>query len=207
MNAISSPSKGFTLLEILIALLLLAILTTVLYGSYFAVVRARDRASGGMEARRELGATLDLLRREIASAQYNADDKQRLRFVVEDRDNFGKPASNLELTTLAPSSGGALPESGIIDVQYRMLEKDKQQILTRQERDVFFAPDTLPIDPQMEHISAFLVECYDGSKWVKSWDTALNGRLPPRVRITIQFDEGSKPVEFTVYATPRLASS
>jgi len=213
LSAISSPTKGFTLLEILIALVLLAILTTVLYGSYFAVVRARDRAYDGMEARRELGATLDLLRREISAAQYDSaekqlpKEKQLLRFVVEDRDNFGKPASNLELTTLAPPSGGAGPGSGVIDVKYRMLEKNKQQILTRQERDIFFTPDTVLVDPQMEHISSFLVECYDGSKWLKTWDTDLNGRLPPRVRITIQFDEGGKPVEFMVYATPKLVSS
>jgi len=213
LSAISSPTKGFTLLEILIALVLLAILTTVLYGSYFAVVRARDRAYDGMEARRELGATLDLLRREIAAAQYDPaekqlpKEKQQLRFVVEDRDNFGKPASNLELTTLAPPLGGAGPGSGVIDVKYRMLEKDKQQILTRQERDIFFTPDTVLVDPQMEHISSFLVECYDGSKWLKTWDTDLNGRLPSRVRITIQFDEGGKPVEFMVYATPKLAPS
>ena len=205
MSAISS-NRGFTLLEVLIALVLMAILMTALYGSYFAVIRARDRAAEGMEARRELGATLDLLRREISSAKYTANDNQRLRFVVEDRDNFGKPASNLELTTLAPPSGLSHPESGIIDVQYRMLKKDKQQILTRREQDVFFSSDTVPVYPQMEHISAFLVECYDGSKWVKSWDTALNGTLPKQVRITVQFEEGGKPVEFSVYATPKVIS-
>ena len=214
MSAIPSPTKGFTLLEILIALVLLAILTTVLYGSYFAVVRARDRAYDGMEARRELGATFDLLRREISAAKYYdpaevkpPKEKQLLRFVVEDRDSFGKPASNLELTTLTPSSGGAGLGSGIINVQYRMLEKDKQQILTRRERDIFLTPEALPVDPQMEHISSFLVECYDGSKWVKTWNTDLNGSLPARVRITIQFNEGGKPVEFMVYATPKLVSS
>lgn len=202
MNAISS-NRGFTLLEVLVALVLLAVLMTALYGSYFAVIRARDRASEGMEARRELGATLDLLRREISSAVYNRFDN-RLRFVVEDRDNFGKPASNLELTTLSPPSGLTRPESGITDVQYRMLEKDKQQILTRQEQDLFFPSGTVPVYPQMEHISSFLVECFDGSKWVKSWDTALNGILPKLLRITIQFDEEGAPVEFSVYATPRM---
>ena len=204
MNAISS-NRGFTLLEVLVALVLLAVLMTALYGSYFAVIRARDRASEGMEARRELGATLDLLRREISSAVYNRFDN-RLRFVVEDRDNFGKPASNLELTTLSPPSGLTRPESGIIDVQYRMLEKDKQQILTRQEQDLFFPSGTVPVYPQMEHISSFLVECFDGSKWVKSWDTALNGILPKILRITIQFDEEGTPVEFSVYAIPRMMS-
>lgn len=191
-------------MEVLIAVVLLGILTAALYSSYFAVLKARERSAEGMEARRELGATLDLLRREIASAMYKGDDK-RLRFVVEDRDNFGKPASNLELTTLTPLSGQTRQESGIIDVQYRMEEKGKQLILTRREQDVFLDSVTVPAYPQMERISSFLVECYDGSKWVKSWDTALNAVLPKMIRITVQFDEGGKPVEFSVYSVPKVS--
>ncbi|MBI2354295.1 MAG: type II secretion system protein GspJ [Deltaproteobacteria bacterium] len=197
----SHDSRGFTLLELLIALVLLGILTGALYGSYFAVTRARDRAAEGMEARRELGATLDLLRREFASAVFASGDK-RLRFVVEDRDNFGKPASSLELTTLAPPSGQPRKESGIINVQYRIAERDKRLVLTRREQDQLFDSVTVPVYPQMERISAFLVECYDGSKWLRSWDTAINPGLPKRLRITVQVEEQGKTVEFTVYSKP-----
>lgn len=209
MCASSSPNRGFTLLEVLIAVVLLAILSSALYGSYFAVLRARDRASEGMEARRELGGTLDLLRREIASARFDSSDKlKRLRFVVEDRDYFGKPASNLELTTLAVPSGEVRKESGIINVQYRMQEKDKKQVLTRREQDIFFINDSSPFYPQMETITSFLVECSDdGSKWVRTWDTALNGRLPRQVRITVQIEENGKPVEFSVYSVPKVTGS
>ena len=207
MFASSSNRKGFTLLEVLIAVVLLGILSSALYGSYFAVLRARDRASEGMESRRELGGTLDLLRREIASMPlYNRNDK-RLRFVVEDRDNFGKPASNLEMTTLAPPSTQVRSESGIINVQYRMLEKNKRFLLMRREHDAQLELTTVPSYPQMEQINAFLVECYDGSKWVKSWDTALNGRLPKIGRITVQIEENGKPVEFSVYSDPKVTGS
>ena len=201
MLVTTSQNKGFTLLEILIAVVLLGILTAAIYGSYFTVLRARQRASEGMESRRELGGTLDLISREFAtaSALYNRDDK-RLRFVVEDRDNFGKPASNLEMTTLTPPSSLGRKESGVIDVQYRMVDKDKQQILTRLEQDVFFESADAKGYPQMERISSFLVECYDGSKWVKSWDTALNGALPKMLRITVQVDEDGRLLEYSALA-------
>lgn len=206
MSAISR-NKGFTLLEILIAVVLLGILVAALYGSYFTVLRARERSAEGMEERRELGNTLDLLRREINAARYIAGDK-RLRFVVEDRDSFGQPASNLELTTLAPPAPlvDGRKESGVIDVQYRMEEKEKQHlILTRKEQDILLESTTVPAYPQMERISSFLVECSsDGTKWVKSWDTALNGRLPKIVRITVQVEEEGKPVAFSVYADPKV---
>jgi general secretion pathway protein J len=188
----------------MIAVVLLGILSAALYGSYFTVLSARERASEGMEARRELGSTLDLIRREFASARFDRNDK-RLRFVVEDRDNFGKPASSLELTTLVPSPGQGRKESGISAVRYRLEEKDKRFILTRREQDIFFESADAKGYPQMERISDFLVECYDGSKWVRSWDTALNGALPKMVRVTVHVDEAGQPVEFSILANSRMA--
>jgi general secretion pathway protein J len=193
---------GFTLLEILIAVLLLGIIAAALYGSYFTVLRARERSSQAMEARRELGSTIDLLRREIASCVYNRADK-RFRFVVEDRDIFGKPASNLEFTTLAPLSSQARKESGIINVQYRLAEKEKRLILTRCEQDSMIEVAETSAYPQIERISSFLVECFDGSKWVKTWNTDLNRALPNVIRITIQVEEDGKPVEFSVLSAPK----
>ena len=203
MSAISR-NNGFTLLEVLIAVVLLGILSSALYGSYFGVLRARDRASAGMESRRELGATLDLIRREVSSALFNRSDK-RLRFVVEDRDNFGTSSSTLELTTLAPPGGQSRKESGIVAVTYRLSEKDKKRNLTRQERDLFSEGTKIPAYPQMEQISSFLVECYDGSKWIKSWDTAINGTLPKSVRVTVEVEEEGKPVAFAVISVPRVS--
>ena len=211
----SRNSSGFTLLEVLIAVVLLGILSAALYGSYFGVIRARDRASSGMESRRELGATLDLIRREISSAQFirnGTNELHPLKFVVEDRDSFGAPASTLTLTTLAPpTSGLTRGESGIVIVTYHVVEKDKKLSLRRQERDLFSEESTVIDYPQMELISSFLVECYDGSKWVKSWDTAINGGLPRSaavgsgsVRVTVQIIEEGKPVEFTILSAPRI---
>jgi general secretion pathway protein J len=85
-----------------------------------------------------------------------------------------------------------------------MAEKDKKRTLTRQERDLFSEETTVPAYPQMEQISSFLVECYDGSKWVKSWDNAINGGLPKGVRVTVQVEEEGKPVQFSVLSVPRV---
>jgi general secretion pathway protein J len=156
-----------------------------------------------MEARRELGSTLDLIRREFAASIYNRGDKH-LRFIVEDRDNFGKPASSLELTTLIPASGQGRKESGISSVRYRLVEKDKNFILTRREQDIFFESADAKAYPQMERISDFLVECYDGSKWVRSWDTALNNALPKMLRVTVHVIEDGRPVEFYILANSRV---
>jgi general secretion pathway protein J len=216
LSGIARNNSGFTLLEVLIAVVLLGILSLALYGSYFGVMRARDRASAGMESRRELGATLDLIRREVSSAMFkpnSANETHPLKFVVEDRDNFGVPSSTLTLTTLVPSISWSTTgkSSGIVIVTYRVVEKDKKLSLRRQVRDLFSEEGAIIDYPQMEQISSFLVECYDGSKWVKSWDTAINGGLPKNlasvggsVRVTVKVMEEGQPVEFTMLSTPRI---
>ena len=57
--------------------------------------------------------------------------------------------------------------------------------------------------PQMERISSFLVECHDGAKWVRSWNTELNMALPRKIRITVQVEEDGKPLEFSVLSAPQ----
>ena len=202
----TSSNRGFTLLEILIAVVLLSALAAALYGSYFTVLKARERVTEGMESRRELAGTLDLIRREFASALYNRSDK-RLRFVVEDRDTFGRPASTLELTTMAPGTVQGVADSGIRAVRYRLTEKGKRLSLMRREQDLFFESVDAPGYPQMERISSFLVECYDGSKWVRSWDTELNGTLPKMLRVTVSVEEQGKPQEFSVLGSSRISGS
>lgn len=193
--------RGFTLLEILIALALLGVLAGALYGTYFSLIKGRESATEGMEARRELRATLDLLRCELNSAFYRRADK-KLHFSVEDRDIFGKPASVLSFTALAgPEKGPVVSDQ--VDLTYEILEREKKMVLSRQAKDLYHAGEAARY-PQMESIEGFLVECLNGDKWVRSWDTAINNGLPKAVRITITVADGEKTAGYAVLAAPRM---
>ncbi len=199
---IITSKPGFTLLELLVALSLLVIIAAAVYGSYFTVIRGRDSATAGMESLRETAATLAQLRREISSALYRSGDK-RLSFVVEDRDQFGKPASNLTFTTLGMTRSGDSPSSDLREVSYRPREKEGRLLLARSEKELFFKIEPQQY-PQMEELEGFLVECDDNGKWVRSWDTTLNGKLPDGVRITLTVKEGEKTLSYRAFIRPRL---
>jgi general secretion pathway protein J len=183
---------------------LLVILSAALYGTYFALMRGRDTAVTKMGERREISTTLDQLHRELSAAFYNKENK-RLHFVVEDRDYFGKPASTLDFTAIAPPSGG-LPVSDQMQIAYVPVEKDGKIILARQAKDLYANIEPFRV-AQMEELEGFLVECSpDGVKWARSWDTALNFGLPKAVKVTIRIRGGEKTVEFSTVASPRVGS-
>ena len=205
----SRERKGFTLIEVLIALALLGILAGTLYSTYFTLIKGRESAAEGMEARRELRTTLDLLRRELNSAVYRTvptGTNNRLHFSVEDRDIFGKPASRLAFTATAPPQAGGQAVSDQIDLVYEIVERDKKMVLSRQAKDLYHPgePDRYP---QMESIEGFLVECQRDDKWVKSWDTAndLQHKLPAAVRVTFTVKEGDHSASYSILAAPRIA--
>lgn len=206
-------NRGFTLIELLIALALLVILAGALYGTYFSVVGAREKGGLRMEERRELSTTLGRLHDELSSAFFKmaastpgataTTTTQRFHFVVEDRDSFGKPASLLQFTALTPPRIDPSPASDLMVARYSVQEKEDDQALTlvREARDLYldtsFASAPYPI---MDRLEGFLVECWDGGKWVRTWDTALNNRMPQKVRITLTVKGGET---FSTIATPR----
>jgi len=217
-------NKGFTLIELLVALALLVILTGALYGTYFSVTAARERGGQRMESRREISATLGTLHNEIASAFFKAgsgpapskpgsatgstagsagssnSNLPSMLFVVEDRDSYGKPASTLAFTYLAPPRLTPAPTSDLTLVSYTVKEKDGVLTLRREARDPYLETTVKSTPyPVIEVIEGFLVECYDGSKWVKTWDTALNNRIPKTVRVTVTLKGGKT---FRTVASP-----
>lgn len=194
-------NKGFTLIELLVALALLVILTGALYGTYFSVMAGREKGGARIEERRELSTTLGKLHSELASTFYQ-NRNGRLLFVVEDRDSFGKPASVLAFTAVAPPRIDPAPASGLALVRYFVLEKEGVLTLVRESREPYLdtSVKSLPY-PVMEVIEGFLVECYVGGKWVKSYDTANYRRLPDHVRVTLTMKGGGV---FATIASPRM---
>jgi general secretion pathway protein J len=187
------------------ALALLVVLSGALYGTYFSVISAREKGGTRIEERRELSTTLGSLHSELASAYKARMDKQpgRTHFVVEDRDSFGKPASLLEFTYLAPPRLNQVPSSDLTLVRYAIREKEGVLTLIREARDPYLDTSVKSVPyPVMDVVEGFLVECYDGSKWVKTWDSApgYNSRFPAAVRVTVTLKGGEV---FSTIATLR----
>lgn len=193
---------GFTLLELLVALGIAAIILIAATTTLFSLNQAQQQADQQMEGQRAMRNSVDLLRRELESVLFSPQDK-RLRFQLQDRDFYGKPASILSFTTVAPPLEAKVSDQMI--VIWQVAERDGKLRLVRGSRD-YFSRDDLerPDYPLLERIDSFLVECFDGSKWVRSWDTELNRALPRRLRVTIGLPMQERVASFQFLVQPRI---
>ena len=112
----ATDRAGFTLLELLVALAIASVVLLTITGTLFSLNRAHDQVGDRMQQQRALRNSLDLLRRELSSMLYRADDKQ-LRLQVQDRDFYGKSASILSLATLAPPLDGEASDQLLVRYQ------------------------------------------------------------------------------------------
>lgn len=201
----AADRTGFTLLELLVGMALAAVIMAGAYSAYFSLQRAQDSTTVAMEQQRMLRASLDLMRRELSSLRFSKGQTTQ-RFLVEDRDIFGKPASVVSFATLAPPQEAAVSDQLL--VQYRTSEADDGSLtLSRSSRDRFLATDTRSSYPLLERHEGFLVECFDGSTWRKNWDTDLTPALPQQIRVTVSVRDGARTVAQRLLVKPRISGS
>lgn len=195
---------GFTLLELLVALAIASLILVAAYTTLLTLTKAHEKASQEMEQRRALRNTMDLLRRELAATLFRTSNT-RLRFVVQDKDFYGKPASTLTFATLGPPTEGLASDQ--LQVRYQISEENDNQLNLRRISRGLFAEGELGLGyPLIYGVEGFQVECHNGSTWVKTWDTALTNALPQMIRVTITMREADQKVPYHLIATPRMVS-
>ena len=119
--------KGFTLLEVLIAVAILSIVLGAIYSTFFLSNRAMEGMDESMTKLQESRRAIDILRREL-DALYYKETREDTFLKIVDKDNYGKQASQLEFTafsTLTP---------GLSKISYYVEEKDRKQILYQEDR-------------------------------------------------------------------------
>ncbi len=176
---------GFTLLEVLISISILAVVLTALYNTFFLSHKALAAMDGTLVKLQESRAFVDILKREIESAYYFPDNKYSV-FIMDDRDFNGRQASRLTVTSLSPSM------DGMAKITYNTEERDGRLIVTKEIMSAFSQPN--PSQPSasykadmLEDIESFAVEVNYGSNWVKTWDSTLTKYVPDEVRISVTF--------------------
>jgi type II secretion system protein J len=184
--------RGFTILELVVALLIAGIITAAIATSLSQLGRAREAARLRMTATRRASDALEALRRDIQST-IRSDDLflTRFRLAAEtvrsegrelDRDQLLLFGERLKPTRALDYTG----EGQEYETQYRIEQDEGGAALWRRRDPV---PDEYEAaggiaEPVGEGVVALKLEAYDGSEWRQDWDSDEDG-LPRAVRATV----------------------
>ncbi|MCA9285705.1 MAG: prepilin-type N-terminal cleavage/methylation domain-containing protein [Phycisphaerales bacterium] len=189
---VGSVRRGFTLVELMVASMIVALVLAAVATSIAQVGRARSTAKVRLEAHRRAAAALENLRRDVESAM-RSDDLFNCRVLILDGAK-STPAGRLDRDELLIFNNRLRPSREIhyngegieYETQYRVEEDDLGSALW-QRRDA--VPDTFPegggmATPLVDGIVGVSFQAYDGTSWFDTWDSDEDG-LPWAIRMTI----------------------
>lgn len=192
-------NDGFTLIEILVAIAIIAILLSTVYGIFTAVSNARQRLETEGETYQLARVIFMRMGRELQSVYY-AKTNSRTEF-TGGLTGDGQPY--LELSTAASSpQGGEL--TGIAAVRYELQTDpespsgdEQTQELMRTEVPLYEAPDPNAKPYRLARgIGQLTFRFYQKGKWQQSWNARNDGGLPEMVEVTLVMGTGKNAVPF-----------
>ncbi|MBF0345735.1 MAG: prepilin-type N-terminal cleavage/methylation domain-containing protein [Nitrospirae bacterium] len=192
--------RGFTLVEVIIALFLFSVISLALYNTYFLSERAINGMDDYMWRLQESRELFESMRKEVESSFFSTN-KDMGRFKVIDRDVNAAQTSGIYMTTFAGAG------VGYKHVAYYVEEKDKQLFLYKN-----IQPSGTNVNPVkveiVDNIRDFTVEVFDDSSANKSairtWDTALNAKMPTSVRATLTIFLKNKTLTLSETFYPKI---
>jgi hypothetical protein len=174
---------GLTVIEIIIAVALSALLLTVVYYTYFSINRSIEAATEDQEAL-ETGRILsELIKKDIRGISPSRSVLVGKNEVVD-----GHPMGNIEFVTSAgpPSDPHRLRRIGYALIS----DEEGAKILVKKESTDLNDPlDSSVSAPRVFEVSrivkGFQIQFFDGKDWADGWDAAAAGALPAQIRVTI----------------------
>ena len=204
--------RGFTLLELLVATVVGAIVLLVINGTFFGALRLSNTTHDHIASDLELQRTLGIVRKDFAGVMlpggvlsgqlqttlvssltqgtYGDQVGPDLYTNTGTVDGWG-PFSEVQLVDyyLAPAAGGSNGRSLI-----RVVTRNLLPVQTT-------TPD---VQTLLSDISNATIDYYDGAQWTDAWDSSATATLPKAIRFQIVLADAnsnqsnSAPIELVV---------
>ncbi|MGO9138729.1 MAG: prepilin-type N-terminal cleavage/methylation domain-containing protein [Syntrophales bacterium] len=171
-------SRGFTLLEILIAIAITSMVIAALYSTFLLAYRAMFSVDKSLVKLQETRAFVDTLKREIESSLYSRDRSYCI-FKIDDRDFYGRQASSLTVTSSTPLI------KGLAKIKYRVEERNGSLVITKSMASAFSQETEDNAVDLLEDIESFALQAKYQDNWVGMWDSSLTKSVPEEVKIML----------------------
>ena len=220
MSKGSGKERGFTLLEVLIAVGLMSVIIMALYGTLFPVLASQKRLDAEIERITEVSRFMDIFSSEVRSSFFKTKNPYSL-WTGELIETGSSATTRLTFTTLTHSAvggggggggvggvgGGRAGRDGdLVTIRYSAEEGSEGEITLYKE---VWNPYTGGGNGGfktgiIEDIEGFEVTYYDGAQWAGAWDAALEARAPEAVKVVLSVRDAGEVREFSTVARARI---
>jgi type II secretion system protein J len=196
-SAAPSRRRAFTLIEILLAVGIFAIVLLAMNTVFFSALRLERATSRAVDERLPLNQAFASLRRDLLSAVPPLTNSVLLprNFISGGSSGMSSgQAGSLEFYTATGSISDDAPWGDVQKVRYELVAStdpanNRGQDLVRVVTRNILATTTADEEEQflVANIESLEFQCYDGSGWRSTWDSsAANAGLPQAVRVRLQ---------------------
>lgn len=190
----ASHRGGFTLLELLFAIALMALVAGTLYGSLFIAAKAHDSATRAVESPRTSALAMELLAQDFDAAMPPTGVLSN-EFLGT---HSGNNSDSLSFISCAhvPREGETASDMRQITLSSEILPDDPRPVLVRRITTNLLASQTLLPREQIlcRNVKTFTARYFDGSLWQDSWDSSgQDNILPSAVEVTLEFGIAPRP--------------
>jgi prepilin-type N-terminal cleavage/methylation domain-containing protein len=190
---------GFTLIEVLVALAILAIVLAAIYSTFFLSHRAIEGMDESMLRLQEARKAIDILRCELDSSYYEEEDTNTF-LRIHDRDIYGKQSSQLFFTAFS------MLRPGLSSISYYIEDKDGKLNLLKKIESHYSKEEAEGVD-LIEDLDSFIIEAKYNDKWTRTWDTDVNKERPQEIRICLNIMIKGEKVSLSDVSKPRIRGS
>ncbi len=165
--------RGFTLVEILLALAILSVILLLLLSAFTGAARTREALTERSRAFRQVRVAFDRIGTDLQGA-FSSSIRESSALTLREDTLAGNPAATLVFTAFTlPEIGTGRPPASVVKIKYfPKVGADGATIeLRREQADLPFVENRIPLREATlaEGLKGFRVELYDGSEWHKEW--------------------------------------
>jgi len=193
---IERVSAGFTLIEMMLAVAVLALILAMLAGSFHAVAMSKAQAESHMALDSASRAILARMAAEIRGAVQTGFLPSRVLLVGQIRGSHDQELDSVSVSTLNPGHRRTLEDFGAEDtVTYTTVPNPNHPgwfLLLRNQNSSLLGIGTGINRPEPALLAANLlslrIRYFDGNKWSESWNSQTlqpGQQLPIEVRIEL----------------------
>lgn len=176
--------SGMTLIEVLVATAITAIILTTCYGIYSRVLTQQVR----LDARSLLWHQARVLSHRLALELRSLASTPGASSLALEADAFGRP--RLEIITRS----AAEEISGLVLVRYEMRMSDEGELsLARGEKAAYLQDTEIEPRSMLNHVRDLKLEVFDGAAWQERWSAGQ----PRSLRLTLSMAKDAETVEFS----------